>query len=134
MILRFTANLFLRYKGKRDKNNDTDMTILNHRFNFISFFWVPRTLEGKKTEKNGIFFFFFIPTIATFQYTHCYCRYHCPFSSAGPSLSLSLSVLSPLGEMLDFIAALLKKKIHIVVIHSALPTFLFFLSIIVFPY
>ena len=85
----------LRHKGEKDEDDEIDLTTLNHRFNFISFFWLPRTMGDKEVERKWIFFFHPIPITATFQYLHCYCQCYC--SSSFP-LSLFFSVSIPLSR------------------------------------
>lgn len=74
----------LRHKGEKDEDDEMDLTILNHRFNFISFFWLPRTMGDKEVERMD-FLFSHQPITATFQYLYCYCQCYCP-----PSFPLSL--------------------------------------------
>lgn len=56
-ILWFITNLFLRYKREKDENDEIDWITLNHRFNFISLFWLSGLWEIR-TWRNNVFSFF----------------------------------------------------------------------------
>lgn len=73
----------LRHKGEKDEDDEIDLTILNHRFNFISFFWLPRTMGDKEVERIDFLF-------------SCH-THHCYFSI--PALLLSVLLSSFLSSL-----------------------------------
>lgn len=98
------------------------LTILNHRFNYIRFFWIPRTM-GKRQKDNGFPFFYSTLITATSQYLPCYHQCYCPCFS----LSRALSPFLLVGKC-SVVATSVKKTtktLCIVVIHSAMLIHLF---------
>lgn len=111
----------LRHKGEKNEDDVTDLTILNYRLNFISFFWLLRGMGEKEVEREWIFFFHSILIASIFEYLHCYCQCYCPSSSLSPFLFV--------GETFNHCHLKKKKKALYCVIHSSILMYLFSISL-----